>query len=571
MGYQDMKRISGARMLGSLLSLSTSTPERLSVALTEWRAPTWGDIGRVLAWLFRNEWAFIGLLVFCYSFFLTPAGTNTTSRYDMVYALTHGTAVIDNLAYNTIDVSLYQGHYYSPRSLGLSLLGVPVLWVLSLFRNIDDLSANTLTTQIALLSSFTVLPVAVAVAVAVRRFAMRIRPRLAHTALPMVIAGAFALATLAFPFATTFFSHAFGGGLAFLGFYLLFRARTHPRPWIWAATSGLFVGFAVISEYPVGVILVVLAAYIWLVFPGRRMQMLLAFAGGIVPSVLVLGWYNWFAFGSPFHLSYAYVADDAFAGQHQGFFGITYPQLDNLWTTLVYPRGILLSSPFLVLVPLGLIRWLRSQRQPATIRRERLSFLRGWLRHDYTQGNAAEALVCLAITVFYPLAIASYFLPMAGENLPGPRLLVPMLPFACLSLIWVVDDARLWLRRLFGASLVFAVTLSFIFVVLGVRVDHSYGAFPILDLYLPVLRTGVVPGLNGPTPPNLGQLWFHIPHRLSIWILAVPLAIWLVIAVRTLLAGAVRYPRGRPRLLSGPRPGARHDDTPTPEMISTGR
>ncbi len=569
MGNQDMKRIADARTLGSLLSLST--PERLSAALADWRAPTWGDLARVLTWLFRNEWAFIGLLVFSYSFFLTPAGTNTTSRYDMVYALAHGTAIIDNLASNTIDVSLYHGHYYSPRSFGLSLLGVPVLWVLSFFRNIDDLSTNSLTTQIAVINAFTVMPVAVAGAVALHRFAMRVRPRLAHTPLPMVVAGAFALATLAFPFATTYFSHAFGGGLAFLGFYLLYRARAQSRAWLWAAIAGLLVGFAVISEYPVGVILVILIGYILLVFPGRRLQMLLAFAAGIVPSVLLLGWYNWFAFGSPFHLSYAYVADEAFAGQHEGFFGITYPQLDSLWTTLVYPRGILLSSPFLVLVPLGLIRWLRSQRQSGTLTSDRFAFVRSWLRHDYTQGNAAEGLVCLAVAVLYPLAIASYFLPMAGENLPGPRLLVPMLPFACLTLIWVVDDSRLWLRRLLGAALVFSVALSFIFVVLGVRVDHSYGAFPILDLYLPVLQTGVVPGLNGPTPPNLGQLWFGIPRGISIWIPAVPLAIWLVIAVRSLLAGAVKYPRKRPRLLSGPRLGARPDDTPTPEMVSSGR
>ena len=65
-------------------------------------------------------------------------------------------------------------------------------------------------------------------------------------------------------------------------------------------------------DLSVGVIMVILAAYIWLVFPGRRIQLLLAFAAGIAPSLLLLGWYNWFAFGSPFHLSYAYVADEAF-------------------------------------------------------------------------------------------------------------------------------------------------------------------------------------------------------------------------------------------------------------------
>jgi hypothetical protein len=569
MGSQVMKRIVGARTLNSLLSLST--PERLGVALAELRMPTWGEVTRVLARLFRSEWTFAGLLILCYVFFLTPAGTNTTSRYDMVYALAHGTAIIDSHATNTIDISLYQGHFYSPRSLGLSLLGVPVLWVLGLFTNLDDLAANPLTHQIALLNAFTVLPAAVAGAIALHRFAMRVRPRLAHTALPMIVAGAFALATLGFPFATTFFSHAFGGALAFLGFYLLFRARSHAQPAPWVAASGALIGFAVISEYPVGVVMLVLAAYIWLVFPGRRVPTLLWYVAGIIPSLLLLGWYNWFAFGSPFHLSYAYVADDAFAGQHEGFFGITYPQIDSLWTTLIYPRGILLSSPFLVLVPLGLIRWLRSQRQTPAVKPGRLAAVRRWLRHDFTQGHTAEALVCFAITILYPLAIASYFLPMAGENLPGPRLLVPMLPFACLALIWVLDDERRWLRRLFAAALVYAVTLSFIFVVLGVRVDHTYGAFPILDLYLPALRTGTVPGGNGPTPPNLGQLWLHAPHRLSIWIPAMALTVWLIVAIRSLLAGVPRHSRGRLPRLSGPRQREQRRDTAAREMAATGR
>src|SRR5262249_40132434 len=148
---------------------------------------------------------------------------------------------------------------------------------------------------------------------------------------------------------------------------------------------------------------------------------------------------------SPFHLSYAYVSDEAFSGQHQGFFGITTPHLDSLWSTLVFPRGLLMESPFLLLAPLGLIRWWRASRA-ATAAPPALKL---WLRTTWATlqaPGAPEALVAVAVVALYPLAISSYFLPMAGENLPGPRLLVPLLPFACLALAWVVDHPRRWLR-----------------------------------------------------------------------------------------------------------------------------
>jgi hypothetical protein len=529
---------------------------------------------QTLSRLFQSDRAFAGLLALCYVFYLSPAGTNTLSRYDMVYALAHGTAIIDMHAGNTIDVSYYQGHWYSPRSLGLSLLATPLFWVIRVVDKIDPAAHFTLTQQIAYLNAFTVLPVAVLAAVALRRFVAHLRPSLASTPLPTVVAGAFALGTLAFPFSTTFFSHAFGGGLAFISFYLLYRAREKENAGVWVIVAGLLMGLAIISEYPVGVIMVALFGYIWLVFPGQRIQMFGAFILGMVPSVLLLGWYDWFAFGSPFHLSYAYVSDPEFAGQHNGFFGITTPHLDSLWSTLVFPRGLLMESPFLLLAPLGLIRWLRSSHRattearaaaakpdtpatdtardtaskaPATLQTR----LRGWGRdgrrflasawRTMQAPGAPEALVALAVTALYPLAISSYFLPMAGQNLPGPRLLVPMLPFTCLALAWVVDYPRRWLRIALAVALAYGVAMSVLFVALGVRIFHVYAPFPLTDLYWPVIHTGVVPTLNGPTPENLLTL-ISVPKRLAFWFLPIILAIWTALAARALVTRRQRHP-----------------------------
>ncbi len=509
----------------------------------------WGWLTYLASRLSRAEWVFVGLLTLSYGFFLTPAGTNTISRYDMVYALAHGTAIIDQHASNTIDVSLFNGHWYSTRSLGLSLLGVPILVVMGNFLNLND--PRSLTLQIAILNDFTVLPAAVIGALALKRFVDHLRPQLARTPLPTVVAGAFALGTLAFPFATTFFSHAFGGALVFIGFYLLYRARTQAEPWRRVLLAGLLVGFAVISEYPVGLVMVILGAYIVLVFPNRSFRLLLVYAAGMAPSALLLGWYDWFAFGNPLNISYAYVADSAFAGQHHGFFGVTWPHLDGLSAILIYPRGLLMESPFLVFVPLGLAIWLIGSLRAARAARVEAAGavaagpasptprLKRWLTQAWDWLTAApEAWVSVAICIVYPLAISGYFIPMAGENLPGPRLLVPMLAFACLPLAWVVDDARRWVRILFAAMLSFAVAISFLFVASGVRMLKSYSPFPFTDLYWPLLSTGKVPTMNGATPPNLGMLWLGLPHWFSLYLIMAPLAIWTFFAVRALVRGA---------------------------------
>jgi hypothetical protein len=495
--------------------MSVSTPGTRAAADAErsrlhLRRPAWTR--RTLSALTRAEWAFLGVLLLADVYFLAPANTNTISRYDMVYALAHGTAIIDSHAANTIDVSAYNGHFYSPRSLGLSLLAVPVFRLFAFMADRPAPETALLTAPIYILNLFTVVPVAVAAALVFARFVARLRPTLAGTPLPLVAATAFALGTLFFPFAAVFFSHAFAGGLAFLGFYLLYRARASAAPAKLLLAAGLLAGFAVISEYPAAVIATVLCAYVWAVFPGRRWRALALFVAGTLPSVALLGWYNTFAFGNPFHLSYEFVAGSQFAGQHSGLFGITFPSLASAWEILVWPRGLLVNSPLLALVPLGLYRWLRAARP------------------------RAEAVVCLVVCVLYPLLISSYFLPMAGENLPGPRLLVPMLPFACLALAWVVDDPRRWPRALCAALLAFGVVIAFLWVALGVREYHTYPTYPVAELFVPILTSGVVPPQNGLTPPNLGALALHLPQLASVYAALIPLLAWLAYVVSRLFA-----------------------------------
>src|SRR5262249_35189520 len=56
-----------------------------AVALAYWLA------GRVTT-LTVAEWWLLGLVALCYCYFLAPANTNSVSRYDMIWALSHGSA-----------------------------------------------------------------------------------------------------------------------------------------------------------------------------------------------------------------------------------------------------------------------------------------------------------------------------------------------------------------------------------------------------------------------------------------------------------------------------------------------
>ena len=130
------------------------------------------------------------------------------------------------------------------------------------------------------------------------------------------------------------------------------------------------------------------------------------FAAGALPGLLGLGLYDWAAFGSPLHVSYRYVANGYAHAQAQGLFGISWPRWHSVELVLVGDRGLLIASPVLVLAAAGLPLFARRHRR--------------------------EAAVCAAVTVCFLLLEFGYFLPYGGVS-PGPRFLIPALPFLALG------------------------------------------------------------------------------------------------------------------------------------------
>jgi len=421
---------------------------------------------------------FLGLLI-VYSYFIQPSGANALSRYDAVLAIAeHNTTVIDAYHVNTDDKGYFDGHYYSDKPPGVALLSLP--FYLGLRALLSPLRLWPLNDQyvVYLLNLFVAAAPTALLAVLIVRALRRLRVAEGPAYLAAV---AYGLGTLALPFATLYFGHQTAAFFGFAAFYALFTARERRHPARWAFLGGLLVGLAVLAEYPLGIVAVLLGLYVLVRLPGWKNAA--AYALGGIPAALALGAYNYVSFGSPLSLSYTHVFLQQFAGMHDGFFGVRLPNPTVLFVLLFSGKGLLTNSPVLLLAAVGLWALWREGR---------------W---------RAEALVCLGVLFIFPLYNSGYFLPFGGWT-PGPRFLVPMLPFAAVPLGVALGRWR-WARWL-GVPLAAASIAAMFLCTATVPLIGENWYVPALNRWLPSL-------IEGQAALNLGTQRFGLQGAASLW------------------------------------------------------
>jgi hypothetical protein len=246
------------------------------------------------------------------------------------------------------------------------------------------------------------------------------------------------VSTIVMTFSAEFFSHVISAALAFAAFCVLIKERDGPpRRWpIFAA--GLLAGLAVTFEFQTGLVGVVLIFFA-LARSSDRLRRAASYAVGSLVGAAPMLAFNAWAFGNPLRLAYSDAV--AFPGRSghdvlglnsDGFFGITTPRFDSATDLLFAGRGLLVLTPIVVMAVVGVFLMRRKHR--------------------------AEANTILAIAAVYFIYNSGYWLPYGGGT-PGPRFLIPALPFVAIGLAYAY-------RRLPALTLGLAIP-SALFMIVG--------------------------------------------------------------------------------------------------------
>lgn len=419
---------------------------------------------------------------------------NQNSRFDLTRAIVeNGSVRIDEYVGNTGDYAKLDGHYYTDKAPGLSLMAVPIY---ALTELAGPFGLDAFAQRLSASSAFTdtlnpdgqgtseervavalALYIATLVCVALPAAVMlvllaKIVERMAGCRTAALLAAlAIGLATPVFSYAQAFYGHIPAAACIVGAFALVALSNDRQLSTGRLLGIGALLGWAVVIEYPAA--LAALPIALWAVQRAGRRAVVFGVAGAL-PALAVLAAYDLIAFGTPLPIGYEH--SELWQEQHSvGFMSLTYPRIETLWGLSFSPfRGLFLLAPVLLLVLPGIWYGLRTATQRAPVLVAAAAFL---------------------LMFLFASASAMWW----GGFAVGPRYLLPGLPLLALPL-------GVTLARINAAAMPRRLTGLAIFAVLaGVSALHVWATTlagqgyppdttrqPLTDYVLPALQDGNV-------------------------------------------------------------------------------
>jgi hypothetical protein len=412
-----------------------------------------------------------------YTLFAHYINWNENSRLDLTMAIVDEHRFeIDAHFNNTGDRAYYNGHYYSDKEPGMSLLAVPVYFFYKQFYGPPvvhhnpynrDVSNSYLNLMLAVIIFTSALFGAISVVLvykALRFFAAKETHRI-------IITVTYGLGTLVLIYSRLFMNHVVAMFFAFLSFYLVFLMKKKKQNL--AFVSGLAGGFAVVTQLSTAAI-VLGNAVLLLTFKKKKV---FHFALGCLVGALPLLMYNYSIFHNPIEFTYFHMDESiwgfvSFKGQFQ------YRTVDalNIMLRLLFDpyRGLFFYSPILIFSFAGL--WFMFKK--------------------YRTESLLIGAYFLVILIYN-----SQLHVWEGGSCFGPRHFVLLTPFLMLPLSYSFANLRLKYIIPFAAVSIFFSLLGIQFVYDTIYptqpiFQHRFHSLepmanPIFDYYLPrFLRYG---------------------------------------------------------------------------------
>ena len=373
----------------------------------------------------KDSWLVFILLAIAYAYFYQDPGWNGNSRLGLTFAIVReGRLTIDSYYNNdasglkTGDKSVNNGHYYTDKAIGSSLLAAVAYYPIYGLMLLTGHEWEIWVQKYLLTFLVTGLPSALCGSLIYILGCYLSKSRLMALGVTLVIA----LGTMCFPFSVIFFGHQLAASLLFIGFFLIFQLKVLPErepvKRIHYFLIGLFLGLALLTDFTTAVVVGPLILYYFynLWKRGSLFRVagwILPAMAGAIPMLLMMG-YNTAVYAKPFASGYRYLSNPYYEeAMSHGIMGVGWPHKSVLFYETLHPaQGLLWQSPVLIMAAVGAYFMLRKKK------------------------NRLELALAALASVAYLLLNSGYFLWWGGYSF-GPRQIVPMLPFLAIPLFFV--------------------------------------------------------------------------------------------------------------------------------------